>query len=177
VARHHRCGSGRLRSALAAALALALTVATGTAAYAHGGEANVSASELVLTALAILEVHPAPAAAVEDKIADAQDAKDQSGVDLAVVKQAGEALDRGDVAQTKALLERSVGECPDADILYVNDQPEKPPCIVSAHELSQPRRAVGGTSEVVILIVAAALALVGILIITHPYVRRRRSAT
>ena len=177
VARCQRCGPVRLRWVLTAVSALALVAATGPAAYAHGGEAGVSASELVLTALAVLEVHPAPAAAVEDKIADAQEAEDQEGVDIALVKQAGEALDRGDIAQTRALLERSVGECPDADILYVSDQPEKPPCTVSAHELTQPRKAVGGTSEIVILVVAAILAAIGMLITTHPYVRRGEIVT
>ena len=46
-----------------------------TAAAAHGGESS-SAEELVLTAIAILEVHPVPDAAVDDKILDAQEAKD-----------------------------------------------------------------------------------------------------
>ena len=161
----------RRRWVVATALALTIVAGTGAVASAHGGEGGVSASELVLTALAVLEVHPAPAAAVEDKIADAQEAENKSGVDLALVEQAGEALDRGDVARAKTLLERSVGECPDADILYVSDQPDAPPCTVSAHELSQTRKAVGGTSEIAILVVAATLAFVGIVIIRHPYVR------
>ena len=165
------------RAACALALALVLVGATAGAAYGHGDEAGTSASELVQTAIAILEVHPAPAAAVADKIADAQAAEDQSGVDIALVKQAGEVLDRGDVAKAKALLERSVGVCPDADILYVSDQAAKPPCTVSVHELSQPRKAVGGTSEVVILVVAGILALLGVLTVTHPYVRRAGSTT
>src|SRR5438046_1656776 len=93
-------------------------------AVAHGGESS-SAEELVLTAIAVLEVHPVPAAAVDDKIRDAQEAEDPSGVKVDLVRQARAALVRGDIAGTKRLLERSVGACPDSDILYVSDQSEK----------------------------------------------------
>jgi hypothetical protein len=117
-------------------------------------------------------VHPAPEAAVEDKVVDAQEAEDRSGVRLALVKRAGEALDRHDVPQTIRLLEQSIGACPDADLLYVNDAPSRPPCAAPAHAFAIDRRAVGGTSEVVLLAVAAAVAILGIAVIRHPFVRR-----
>jgi hypothetical protein len=153
------------------ALAFGLLAVGATPAGAHGDEKNKPASDLVRIAIAVLEVHPAPDAAVEDKILDAQKAEDKSGVDIALVKQAGEALARGDMALTKRLLEKSLGECPDPDVLYVSDQPPKPPCIAPAHSLAEPRRSVGGTSEVIILIIAAVLAVAGLAVIRHPFVR------
>jgi hypothetical protein len=113
-----------------------------------------------------------PNAAVADKIHDAQDATDQRDVKMNLVKQADVALEKGDVATTKRLLEESIGECPDNDVLYVSDQSPKPPCVAPAHALAVSRRAVGGTGEILILIIAAALFLVGLIVIRHPYVRR-----
>jgi hypothetical protein len=145
---------------------------TATAASAHGDEKNKPSADLVRIAIAILEVHPMPNAAVDDKIHDAEDAMDQSDVKMNLVKQAGQALDKGDVVATKRLLEESIGECPDNDILYVSDQSPKPPCVAPAHALAVSRKSVGGTSEVVILLIAGVLLLAGILVIRHPYVRR-----
>lgn len=159
---------------LALALALVTSVAWAAPASAHGGAANESASELVLQAIAILEAHPAPQAAVDDKIRDAQKASDQRGVRADLVRAAGKALGRGDVVATKRLLEQAVGTCPDPDILYVSDQRARPPCLVPAHTRAVPRRSIGGTSEVVILIVAAVLALAGFAIIRHPHVSAQR---
>lgn len=148
-----------------------LTSLSGTAnAGAHGGEAEGSASELVLQALAVLEVHPAPAAAVTDKLQEALDASDQQGVRRERLVAAGQALERGDIRGTKEQLEAAVGECPDADILYVSRQPARPPCTVASSALVHPRRAIGGTAEVVILVIAAGLALAGVAIVRHRYV-------
>jgi hypothetical protein len=153
---------------------LVLLGITATPAGAHGGESS-SAEELVLTAIAVLEVHPAPGAAVDNKIRDAQEAKDPSGVKMDLVRQARAALVRGDIAGTKRLLEQSVGACPDKDILYVTDQPEKPPCVAPAHALALARRSVGGTSEVVLLILAGVFALAGAVIIRQPHLRLHRT--
>jgi hypothetical protein len=157
------------------AVALGLVAVMAVPASAHGGESD-SAEELVLTAIAILEVHPTPGAAVEDKINDAQEAKDLSGVRMNLVRAAGDTLHLGDVATTKRLLEQSVGACPDADILYVSDQDAKPPCVAPAHSGVIDRRALGGTTEVVLLIVAGLLALAGVAIVRHPRVRSDRGA-
>ena len=159
------------------ALVFGLLAVSATAAGAHGDEENTPASDLVRIAIAVLEVHPAPGAAVEDKIIDAQEATDKSDVDIALVKQAGEALARGDIAATKRLLEQSLGECPDADVLFVSDQSPKPPCVAPAHALAVARKSVGGTSEVIILIIAALLAIAGLVVLRNPFVRRHeRSA-
>jgi hypothetical protein len=155
---------------------LLLLGGTASAAAAHGGESS-SAEELVLTAIAVLEVHPAPSAAVYDKILDAQEAKDASGVTMALVRQAGTALERGDITATKQLLEQSVGACPDNDILNVSDQPQKPPCVPPPHSLAIGRRSVGGTSEIVLLIIAGVLALAGLAIIRQPHLRSRRAGS
>jgi|GEM_PF-3793044 hypothetical protein len=169
-----RSGSVFLRLLTVLVSAFLIVFATATAAVAHGG-AGGTAEELVLTAIAVLEVHPAPSAAVDDKIIDAQKAKDASGVKMALVRQAGLALERGDVTGTKRLLEQSVGACPDNDILNVSDQSPKPPCVAPAHSLALARRSVGGTSEIVLLIVAGIFGLSGAVIIRHP--RRRLHAT
>jgi hypothetical protein len=163
-----------VRPLVVVASVLVLLGVTATPAVAHGGESS-SAEELVLTAIAVLEVHPVPGAAVDDKIRDAQDAKDRSGVKMDLVRQAGGALVRGDVAATKRLLEQSVGACPDSDILYVNDQSEKPPCVAPTQALALARHSVGGTSEVVLLIVAGAFALAGFAIIRQPRLRVHRA--
>jgi hypothetical protein len=175
-ANSHRIHNGHelVRSIVVLGSAVALFGATASAAGAHEGEAGIPSRELVQVAIAILEVHPVPEAAVEDKIADAQESEDQSGVKIALVKEAGEALERRDVAATKRLLEQSIGECPDADVLYVSDQPVRPPCVVSVHELAVSRRSVGGTSEVVLLVIAAVLSLAGVTVIRHPFVRKGR---
>jgi hypothetical protein len=143
-----------------------------TPASAHGDEKNKPSADLVRIAIAILEVHPMPNAAVADRIHDAEVATDQSDVKMNLVKQADAALEKGDVVTTKRLLEKSIGECPDNDILYVSDQSPKPPCVAPAHALAVSRKAVGGTSEVVILIIALIALVAGLLVIRHPFVRR-----
>lgn len=153
------------------ALALVASAAFPTAAFAHGGATNASASELLLEAIAILEVHPAPSVAVEDKINDALAAKDQQAVRVKLLRPALGALGRGQVAATQRLLEQAVGACPDADILYVSDQRARPPCVAPAHAVAVADRSVGGASEVAILVIAAGLFLVGWAIIRHPKVR------
>ena len=160
---------------MATAIALCLVVTVAGSASAHSGE-SASAEELVLTAIAILEVHPTPGAAVEDKINDAQVATDPSGVRMRLVRAAGDALHRGDIVDTKRLLDQSVGACPDNDILYVSDQNTKPPCVPPAHSGVIDRRPVGGTSEIVLLIVAGLLALTGAAIVRHPRVRASEKA-
>jgi hypothetical protein len=164
----------RVLVALATVLAVAswLVGVTASAASAHGDEKNKPSADLVRIAIAVLEVHPMPNAAVADKIHDAQDAMDQSDVKMDLVKQAGAALDKGDVVTTKRLLEASIGECPDNDVLYVSDQSPKPPCVAPAHALAVSRTAVGGTSEVLIVIIAVILFVAGLLVIRHPFVRR-----
>ena len=147
-----------------------------TAAAAHGGGSS-SAEELVLTAIAVLEVHPAPSAAVDDKIIDAQKATDPSGVKIDLVRQAERSLERGDIAAAKRLLEQSVGACPDNDILNVSDQSPKPPCVPPAHSLALARRSVGGTSEIVLLILAGVLALAGLAIVRLPHLRAGRAGS
>ncbi len=156
---------------LVLAAVLVVGAVSATPAFAHGGATSESASEIVLEAIAILEVHPGPSAAVDDKVRDALAAEDQSGVQASFVRSAGSALARGDIAATRRLLEQAVGACPDADILYVADQRARPPCVAPAHAFTLSRRSVGGTSEVVILVIAGILAVGGVAIIRHPRVR------
>jgi hypothetical protein len=168
---------GFARAFAVVTIAFMIVGSSGTVAGAHGDEKNTPAADLVRIAIAILEVHPAPGPAVEDKIHDAQEATDQRHVDLQLVKQAGDALATGDIPTTKSLLEASIGGCPDDDVLYVSDQSPRPPCVAPAHALAVSRSSIGGTSEVIILILAGVLAIGGFAVIRHPFVRGHRRGT
>lgn len=83
-------------------------------AMAHEGEEEVPAATTVEEAIAIIASQPEQVDAIEDKIMDAQESDDTDGVDVALVKQAGAALDEGDMDTTMLLLERSIGLQPGA---------------------------------------------------------------
>lgn len=63
----------------------------GAAALAHEGEEETSAKELVLQGIALLRGQPEQTEAIEDKIHDALEAEDQTGVDFALVERGDEA--------------------------------------------------------------------------------------
>lgn len=89
-----------------AALALALSAPP---AAAHGGDESDEAGVLVRQAIALIVNTPDDTMAIEDKITDATEAKDQEGVDVAIVRRAGEALGAHDMHRARALLEVSIG--------------------------------------------------------------------
>lgn len=103
-------GHFALRPALAAwgvaALALALSAAP---AAAHGGDESDEAGVLVRQAIALIVNTPDDTMAIEDKITDATEAEHQEGVDVALVRRAGEALEAGELHRARALLEVSIG--------------------------------------------------------------------
>jgi len=94
---------------LAAVLAtLTLALVPGTA-WAHGPEGTERAYDLVRQAIALIVNTPDNMDSIADKVTDATEAADSSGVQIPLVKQAKKAMDAGDLHQTRALLEKSIG--------------------------------------------------------------------
>ena len=167
-----RFGGRRLLACVAAAVAgTALLLAAPTTAWAHGDEANESARDLVLTAIAILEAHPGGMHLADDKVNDALASKQTKGVNLDLVRQAKTALDAEDLARTTVLLEQAVGACPGAPVLYVPSGPRTPPpggaCPEPQHVRGVPAGSVGSTAKIVLLVLAAAMAAVGGFLLTR----------
>jgi hypothetical protein len=75
------------------------------------GESTV-ASELVRQAIALIVNTPDDMETIEDKVGDALEVANQVGVDVDLVRQAGDALEQGDLHSARALLERSIGARP-----------------------------------------------------------------
>lgn len=105
-------GSGRIAGALVATAVVSM-VAVGPV-WAHGDEdeEGTEAFQFVRQAIALVVNTPDDHDAIADKIADALDAADDHGVDLALVGDAQAALETEDLHQTRTLLESSIGARP-----------------------------------------------------------------
>jgi hypothetical protein len=116
-------GSLRIgRAGLTAVVAVALLLAGARPASAHeDDEEGTTAAEFVRQAIALIVNTPSDTEGIADKINDASEAEDASGVDVALVDEAGAAFAAGDVHQARALLERSIGAQP-----HINEA-EPPP--------------------------------------------------
>jgi hypothetical protein len=102
----------RSRGHLIVTSAFVLVTATLTwapGAWAHGGETTAMASDAVRQAIAHLVHDPPNMAAVEDKVGDALEAEDTSGVDLALVEEAQAAVEANHMMRARILLERAIG--------------------------------------------------------------------
>ena len=97
---------------LAVALAMVAIFASAIPASAHGGNESKKAGDLVRQAIAHIVHDPTRTEAAAEKINDAKNATDKAGVDMDLVFQAGEALDRNDFHGARTLLERSIGARP-----------------------------------------------------------------
>lgn len=113
-----------LGGSVAAALAVALLALAASPATAH--EKRLPAKTLVAQAIALLRTQPGQVAAIEDKIHDALEAKDTAGVDLALVRQADTAFDRGDRHRAWDLLEAAIGAAPHRVVTQPNPKPRQP---------------------------------------------------
>ncbi|EWT07768.1 hypothetical protein N864_23585 [Intrasporangium chromatireducens Q5-1] len=100
-------------------------------AFAHGDEGAVPARESVLQALAYVVNTPDNMDAITDKLKDAQESADQSGVNLAAVKRAMTALSAGNMRQVRTLLEQSIGAKVDLTGLNVRHVLQVPPGLAS----------------------------------------------
>ena len=144
-----------------------LTFVPLTRARAHGAEADIPAKTLVEQGIAIIRTQPDQMDAIADKIKDALDSKDPTGVDLALVGQAQTAFEAGDLSQTELLLEQAIGLTPGSPVISPNEQPRQQPSSIASSEPANHLQALagsplGGTAEVVLLAGAGVLALVGL---------------
>jgi hypothetical protein len=105
----HRTALNGARFWPIAALTAALLVLTPTGAWAHGEDESNMAFDLVRRAIGLIVNTPHDSAGIEDKINDALHAEDKSDVKMAPVERAMEALDGGDLDQTRLLLEVAIG--------------------------------------------------------------------
>ena len=96
---------------LVATLLITVLSAVSPAVADEPGESTV-ASELVRQAIALIVSMPGNMEAIEDKVGDALEVENQEGVDIALVRRAAEALETGDLHETRSLLERSIGARP-----------------------------------------------------------------
>lgn len=97
---------------LAVGVLAVIVLAGARPAAAHEPGESAEASELVRQAIALIVNTPDDTEAIEDKVADAQEVEDQEGVDVALVRRAGEAYEAGDLHEARTLLERSIGARP-----------------------------------------------------------------
>ena len=100
------------RRMAAGALMLWLLVALALPARADEPGESDEASMLVRQGIALIVNTPDDMEAIEDKIKDAQEVKNQDGVKLELVEQAGEVLEQGDMHRVRSLLEQSIGARP-----------------------------------------------------------------
>ena len=143
----------------------ALVVLLSTPAWAHEGEEEVPAITTVEEAIAIIASQPEQMDAIEDKVADAQESDDTDGVDVGLVKQAGAALDEGDMDATMLLLERSIGVEPgtmmtDPTTGLLSPAPEPPSRLSAGSPLLAEAANRPSAAATVWLLILAALAVV-----------------
>ena len=162
-----------VRVALGLVVAAGALVGLASPAMAHEGEESVPAITNVQEGIAILAEHPGvfPTAEVidhaMDKVGDALESEDTSGVLLDLVQQAKDALDAGNIDEALTLLERSIGACPGAPVIEPEDAPRTPPplsspCPSVAHIQALDRSPIGGAKEPVLIAVGAVLILAGL---------------
>jgi len=80
---------------------------------AHEGEKAAAAIDDVRQAIALIVNTPTDMDIIEDKIGDALESEDQHGVDMALVKQAKDALEGNEMMKVRDLLQRAIGARPD----------------------------------------------------------------
>jgi hypothetical protein len=156
------------------AAAVWLVLAAPATAWAHGNEGPVPARQDVLEAIAYIVNAPDNMDAITDKIKDAQDSDDVSGVDLALVKQAQAAVEANRMDRARDLLQRSIGAAVDVTgtdvrpILHVSAglhevalaTGEQPGTLVVTNEL--PGRGPWTSTDTALIALAAALGATGI---------------
>lgn len=91
------------------AVLLTLLVAGTGAARAHEGEETAQAIESVRQGIALIVNEPDDMDMIADKVADALEAEDTTGVDLELVRDAKAALDLDQMMRARRLLERAIG--------------------------------------------------------------------
>ena len=146
----------------------ALLLGSARPALAHEGEENVPASTSVQEAIAIIRSQPELTDDIADKVGDALESEDQSGVDVDLVRQAQDALDANDLPRAELLLEQAIGACPGATVSSPGSirspQPITTPCPKPAHLSTLASAPIGGAAEPVLLTIAALMMAGGVLL-------------
>lgn len=152
-------------------------------AIAHGKK--LPARKLVEQAIALLRTQPNQVEAIEDKLHDALEAKDATGVDLALIRKADQAFDRRDLHRAWDLLEEAIGAAPHRVVRRPNPRPRMPAATTPPapatsmpmpgeqaqqavlHELALDGgvRAPQGTAGPALMGLAGLLALLGVLVV------------
>lgn len=101
-----------MRKVVASLAAVVLLLMVARPAVAGTPGASDESAQLVRQAIALIVNTPGNMVGIKDKIVDAQDAPHREGVAVADVALAQQAFERGDMHQTRALLERSIGAQP-----------------------------------------------------------------
>lgn len=116
-----------VKRALTASVTTALVALIVVAApgLAHE-EKKLPARTLVQQAIALMRTQPEQEAAILDKIHDALEAKDSTGVDLAMVEEADEIFESGDLHEAWDLLEEAIGAAPHRVVASPNPEPRMP---------------------------------------------------
>ncbi|HVT75876.1 MAG TPA: hypothetical protein VHD87_02515 [Acidimicrobiales bacterium] len=97
------------RTAAAAFAAATMLMMVAAPAFAHGDNESNKAGDLVRQAIAHIVHDPKNTMDAAEKLEDAESAANKQGVDMALVRQAAAALERGDAHAARSLLERSIG--------------------------------------------------------------------
>ena len=101
-----------LQNAAMSLLAIAVVFTGAGPAWAHEGEESDKAADLIRQAIALVVNEPGKLADAREKVGDARKAKDQTGVDMALLGQGDDALAAGDIHQGRAFLEAAIGARP-----------------------------------------------------------------
>lgn len=119
-------------------------------ALAHeDDEESGKAGDLARQAIALIVNTPGDTGAIRDKIDEATKAEDTSGVDVAVVRRALSAFDSGDLHQTRALLEQSIGAQPHISVGAAEPPPIRettPTTAVDDTGMGMPEESASGTN-------------------------------
>ena len=131
---------------VATAAALVTLWGMGPAPAHEDDEVGGTAGDLVRQAIALIVNRPDDVETIRDKIDDAAKADDTSGVDLAVVGRALGAFDSGDLHQTRALLEQSIGAQPHVDVGAAEPPPIRETTPTTAPPMGMPEGSTSGAS-------------------------------
>ncbi len=159
--------SRRGATAVAVLIAMAFVFGSASAAFAHAAEKDVPALTLVQEAIAIIRSQPDLMDDAADKIKDALDSSDPTGVDLGKVQQAQKTLEAADLAQTELLLEKAIGACPGAPVVTpagIRTPPITSPCPKPSHLTALNRVPVRGAARPVLLGLAVVAIAGGLLL-------------
>jgi hypothetical protein len=103
----------RVGTVILLALVLLIIVLRAAPAFAHGGDDPKDALDAVRQAIAYIVNEPGNMEMITDKVGDAIESQDQTGVDVALVKQAQAAVARNNMTAARVLLERAIGAASD----------------------------------------------------------------